>query len=59
MEYACLENIGNINREIVAPFLINNSTIGKQYYTDMGLTLETLKKGTEFSITDIIAVTKH
>lgn len=58
-EHACLNTIGKIDREIVAPEIINNPTIGRRYFTDRGLSVRSLKKGSEFKIVDVIAVTKH
>lgn len=58
-EYGCLKNFGNIDREIIDPETINNITIGRKYFTDRGLTVESLKKNTSFRIVDVISVTKH
>lgn len=57
--YACLKNFGNIDREIVGAESINNLSIGRHYFTDRELTVESLKKGASFRVVDIIAVTKH
>ena len=58
-EYACLQVFGSIDREIVGPESINNPTIGRKYFTDRGLTVESLKTGNAFRITGVIAVTKY
>lgn len=58
-EHSCLGNFGNIGREIVGPDIINNITIGRKYFTNKGLTVESLKKGTSLSLVGIIAVTPH
>ncbi len=58
-EFACLQNFGSIDREIVGPESINNLTIGRKYFTGRGLAVESLKKGNSFRITGVIAVTKH
>jgi len=58
-EYACLKNFGSIDRAIVGAATINNLTIGRRYFTDRGLTVESLKKGASFRIVDVVAVTKH
>jgi len=58
-EYACLKNFGSIDREIVGADSINNLTIGRHYFTDRGLTVESLKKGASFRVVDVVAVTKH
>ena len=57
--YAGLKYFGNLDRQIVGPATINNLTIGKRYFTNKGLTVESLKKGALFHVTDIVAVTKH
>lgn len=58
-EYACLKNFGKIDKEIVGAESINNLTIGRHYFTDRGLTVESLKKGASFRVVDVVAVTKH
>ncbi len=58
-EYTCLKNFGSIDREIVGADSINNLTIGRRYFTDRGLTVESLKKGASFRVVDVVAVTKH
>jgi hypothetical protein len=58
-EYACLKNFGSIDREIVGADTINNLTIGRHYFTDRGLAVESLKKGASFRVVDVVAVTKH
>lgn len=58
-EHECLDSFGKIDREIVGPDTINNLTIGRQYFTNRGLSVQTLKKGNEFKVVDIISVTKH
>ncbi len=58
-EYSCLKSMGSITREIVGPEVINNTTIGKRYFTDNGLRVDDLKTGTAFHVVDVIAVTKH
>lgn len=57
--YACLKYFGSIDRKIVGPATIYNLTIGKHYFTNKGLTVESLKKGALFQVTDVVAVTKH
>jgi hypothetical protein len=58
-EYSCLQNFGNIDREIVGSETINNITIGRKYFTNRGIFVKSLKKGSSFRLTDIIAITKH
>lgn len=58
-KYACLKYFGSLDRKIVGPASINNLTIGKRYFTNKGLTVESLKKGALFHVTDVVAVTKH
>ena len=58
-DYSCLQNFGNIDREIVGPETVNNITIGRKYFTNRGLTVKSLKKGSSFRLIDIIAITKH
>ena len=58
-DYSCLQNFGNIDREIVGPETVNNITIGRKYFTNRGLTVKSLKKGFSFRLIDIIAITKH
>jgi len=58
-EYACLKNFGSIDREIVGAESINNLTIGRRYFTDRGLAVESLKKRASFRVVDVVAVTKH
>lgn len=57
--YACLKNFGSIDREIVGADTINNPTVGRRYFTNRGMTVESLKKGASFRIVDVVAVTKH
>ena len=58
-DYNCLQNFGNIDREIVGPETINNITIGRKYFTNRGISVKSLKKGSSFRLTDIIAITTH
>ncbi len=58
-DYSCLQIFDNIDREIVGPETINNITIGRKYFTNRGLSVKSLKKGSSFRLTDIIAITKH
>lgn len=58
-DYSCLQYFGNIDREIVGPGTINNITIGRKYFTNRGLSVKSLKKGSSFRLTEIIAITKH
>jgi hypothetical protein len=58
-EYTCLDNLGKIDRKIVGPEAISNTTIGKDYFINRGLSIEPLKKGSSFNLIDVIAVTKH
>jgi len=58
-EYACLKNFGIVDKEIVGPESINNLTVGRRYFTDRGLAVESLKKGVAFRVVDVVAVTKH
>src|SRR3989344_4484047 len=58
-EYSCLKNFGSIDRKIVGPESINNLTVGRRYFTNKGLAIETLKIGASFRVADVIAVTKH
>lgn len=58
-EYACLKNFESIEREIIGPETINNITIGRHYFTERGLRVESLKKGASFHVTGVIARTKH
>jgi hypothetical protein len=57
-EEACLNN-SNIDREIIGPEIINNLSIGRRYFTNRGLTVESLKSGTSFRLTGVVAITKH
>lgn len=56
---SCMEQMGQITREIVGPETINNISIGRRYFTDRGLNVEVLKKGTRLSVVGVVAVTKH
>src|SRR3989338_5475972 len=58
-EYACLKNFGSIDREIVGAESINNLTVGRRYFTNRGLAVESLKKRASFRVVDVVAVTKH
>lgn len=58
-EYSCLQDFGRIDKEIVNPEEVNNITVGRRYFIDRGLTVESLKKGTSFRVVDIIAVSEH
>lgn len=58
-EYACLKNFGSIDKLIVGTDVINNLSIGRHYFTDRGLTVESLEKGASFRVVDVVAVTKH
>lgn len=58
-EYGCLKNFSGIDREIIGPEVISNLTIGRRYFTDRGLTVESLKKGSSFHVTGVVALTKH
>lgn len=58
-EDACLKYFGSIDREIVSPESINNLTVGRRYFTNRGLAVESLKKGASFHVVDVVAVTKH
>ena len=58
-EYSCLKDFGNIDRKIVGAESINNLTIGRHYFTDRGLTVESLKRGASFHVVGVVAVTKH
>lgn len=58
-EYSCLMDLTKIDREIVAPSTINNITIGRRYFTDQGLAIESIKENTSFRIIGETAVTKH
>lgn len=58
-EYVCLKNFGSIDRMIVGSHAMNNQSAGRQYFTDKGLTVESLKTSTSFRITNVVAVTKH
>lgn len=58
-DYACLKTFGSIDREIVGPEDINNITIGRRYFTNRGLSVESLKKDSSFIVTNVIEVTTH
>jgi hypothetical protein len=55
----CLPLFGDINREIVNPEMIDDAQLGKSYFTDQGIKVEKIEKGTVFQVTDIVAVTQH
>jgi hypothetical protein len=59
LSYTCLPFMGSIQRELVGPDDIDNLTIGRKYFTDRGLAVEPVKKGTTFRVVDVMAVTKH
>lgn len=58
-EYVCLKSFEDIDREIVGAESINNVTIGRHYFTDRGLVVDSLKKGASFHVVGVVAVTKH
>jgi hypothetical protein len=58
-DYSCLPNFGKITREIVGPATIDNITVGENYFTRTGRTVEALATGTEFRVTGIAKLKKH
>src|SRR6516164_5842703 len=56
-EYSCLPRMGSIDREVVEPAEINKGL--KSYYTNRGLRVEPLKKGTSFQAIGVMAVHKY
>ncbi len=56
--FSCLQDIKKINNEI---FKFNDTVIGidKEYFVNKGFDVKTLKKDTQLTTVDIIAVTKH
>jgi len=58
-DFSCMNKLGNIDREIVSAGSINNITVGRRYFEEKGLKVESLHKGTRFKVVDVIAVTKH
>jgi hypothetical protein len=57
--HACLKTFGSIARKIVGPEYIDYATVGRHYFTDRGLTVESLKKGAAFRIVDVVVLTEH
>jgi len=58
-DFSCLNKLGNIDREIVSADSINNITVGRRYFEEKGLKVESLHKGTRLKVVDVVAVTKH
>jgi hypothetical protein len=58
-ETSCLPIFGKIKQEIVGPGTIGNPSIGEEYFTEGGRTVQTLATGTEFKVTGVAKVTKH
>jgi len=58
-DYSCLQNFDNIDREIINPKSIDDISVGRKYFINKGLKIESLKKNTTLTIVNVIAVTKH
>lgn len=58
-DFSCLDKLGSIDRQIVSADSINNITVGRRYFEEKGLKIESLNQGTRFKVVDVVAVTKH
>ena len=58
-EYGCMQTMGHIPQELVAPETINNISVGRHYYTDKGRTVSDVPVGTTFTLVHVISVVKH
>lgn len=58
-EYGCLKEEEAVERQLLAPGLIGNLTIGKRYFENDGQQVVSIQKGAAFKVTGVIAITKH